>query len=67
MPTEMRIRSSVKPLDSRTEAGMLAWDMKHGKLMRDLTLPAKNEHCKLLSKSKCNMEGQAHSEKTGLQ
>jgi hypothetical protein len=40
MPTDIRTRSAVKPRASRTEAGMDACDMKHGKLMSDLTLPA---------------------------
>jgi len=39
IPTEIRTRSSVRPRSSRTEAGIAAWDMKHGRLMRDFTLP----------------------------
>lgn len=41
IPTEMRTRSSVRPLASRTVAGILAWDIKLGMLIRDLTLPTK--------------------------
>lgn len=41
IPTEIRMRSSVKPLASRTAAGMLACDIKQGILMRDFTLPIK--------------------------
>jgi hypothetical protein len=37
--TERRIRSSVSPRASRTSEGMLAWDMKHGRLINDFTLP----------------------------
>lgn len=49
IPTEIRTRSSVKPLASRTSAGMLAWDIKQGMLMRDFTLPAhKNNYKKRL-------------------
>ena len=40
MPTDIRMRSSVRPRSSRTAAGIAAWDMKHGRLMRDFTLPA---------------------------
>lgn len=47
MPTEIRIRSSVKPLDSRTAAGMAAWDMKQGKLMSDFTLPSNGKIAKV--------------------
>ena len=36
----MRMRSSVKPRATRTSAGMLACDMKHGRLINDFTLPA---------------------------
>lgn len=43
IPTDIRMRSSVKPLASRTAAGMLAWDMKQGMLMRDFTLPVDTE------------------------
>jgi hypothetical protein len=39
MPTDIRTRSSVRPRSSRTAAGIAAWDMKHGRLMRDFTLP----------------------------
>jgi len=44
IPTDMRTRSSVKPLASRTAEGMLACDIKHGMLIRDLTLPANNKN-----------------------
>lgn len=43
MPADIRTRSSVKPLASRTSAGMLACDMKHGMLISDLTLPTKEK------------------------
>ena len=39
MPTDIRTRSSVRPRSLRTAAGIAAWDMKHGRLMRDFTLP----------------------------
>ena len=45
IPTEMRTRSSVRPRASRTSAGMLAWDMKHGMLIRDFTLPVDKATC----------------------
>ena len=39
--TDIRMRSSINPLCFRTSAGMLAWDMKHGRLIVVLTLPAR--------------------------
>ena len=46
IPTDIRIRSSVNPLASRTAEGMLACDIKHGMLIRDLTLPDNNKNNK---------------------
>jgi len=34
----------VRPLASCTAAGVLAWDMKQGKLIRDFTLPTTGNH-----------------------
>lgn len=50
IPTDMRIRSSVRPRASRIAAGMLAWDIKQGKLIRDFTLPARREGTIILLK-----------------
>ena len=52
IPADIRTRSSVKPLASRTSAGMLACDMKHGMLISDLTLPVVKEKKWKRSKSK---------------
>ena len=39
MPQLMRTRSSGKPRAARTSAGILAWDMKHGREIKDVVPP----------------------------